>query len=410
MLGKPPRRLINYIDLIYLSNCFLFNFPCHNPFRYGWKTQFIQSVTNDTNSNSHSTEIENLTQNTQYAYYVKTQVVPKDHEEEVFGISQGQSSIKYFTTKPNIPTFPDVETMSKTNVSLTLTWSPIIENDLIDYYKVDVFIQPDEHAFLDLRDYCLHPRVEMHVSIGVEVNVSPSTIYQSCNAEFENWKINHPDAVDPEYEWRKHRKAVCSEQSSRVAHDERQLQVMRYVKNHEIHICGNDRRCYERNNFDSFRFSRQIHNFVKLSDSSSSIDEGNEMLNLGANHLHTVRFSSTTLNGTFFNLLPYTMYIFQFFACNKISCSSYFLYFDRTDSSIYADDMTLTILIDPSNSNKVHLDFSEPPSPNGLTVAFMIEKHDLSNFELTTYCVSRKDHYENGRRYSIFGFWMQTIE
>lgn len=370
--------------------------------RYGWQTHFIQNLAIDPNSNSHSTEIYNLTQNTQYGYYVKTQVVPKYHEEEVFGVSQGQSNIEYFTTEADAPTYPEVLTLSKTNVSLTLAWSPMNDNELIEYYKVDVFIQPDEHGFIDSRNYCFEPKIDTHVSVGVELNENPTAVYKSCNAEYENWRISHPDAIDPEYEWRKHRKAVCAEQSSRLTHTERQQQIMKYVTNHKLHSCIDGRNCYEHNDFEADRFSRQIHSFVKLSDNTDPNMDNSDIVNLGSNYLFSERFDANILNTTFIGFLPYTMYIFQFFSCNKISCSSYFLYYDRTDSSINADEISLTVRADEFNSNKVHLYFSEPPVPNGLTVAFQIEKHDLSTFKITTYCVSRKQHYANDKTYEIF--------
>lgn len=265
---------------------------------------------------------------------------------------------------------------------------------------MDVFIQPDEHEFLDSRDYCQDPRVDAHAtSINVEISESPAAVYQSCNNEFENWKINHPDAIDPEYEWRKYRKAMCA---SRLTHDEHQMQIFRYVKNHKLRSCGEtDRRCHERNDFDSYRFSRQIHNFVTTNEASDFNIEETDAIKFGSNYMFSSVYPSTVLNTTFDSLDPYTMYIFQFFACNLVSCSSYFLYYDRTDSSLHADDIQLTISTDPLNSNRVFLDFADPPKPNGLTVAFHIEIHDFNTFKTTTKCITRKQHYDNGKRYAL---------
>lgn len=312
---------------------------------------------------------------------MKTQVVPKEHEEETLSISQGQSNIEYFKTKADQPNYPFVETMSKTNTSLTLMWSPTFDNELIEYYQMDMFIQPDEREFLDSRNYCDNPRVDVHVSVGVEVNEDPSSVYQSCSAEFENWKIENPDAVDPEYEWRKYRKSMCAQ---RVSHGYNS-QIMNYVQNHKTRDCS-DKKCVEKNDFESFRFSRQIQR---------------EKLNLGPNHMYSKSFSNVTLNTTFPNLLPYTLYIFQFFACNYVNCSSFYFHYDRTDSSIYADEISLKASIDPNNSNRVHLYFDEPKTPNGLTVAFQIEKNTLNDFKASTICITRKEHYDNGKKFVI---------
>lgn len=188
---------------------------------------------------------------------------------------------------------------------------------------------------------------------------------------------------------------MCAEQNSRITHDERQLQILKYVKNHRLSTHK------QNSDFDSYRFSRQIHNLVKKNGGSESNDVNDATPNLGRYHMYSLVFAANTSNSTINDLRPYTMYIFQFFACNAISCSSYYLYYDRTDSSPHADDIQLTVSIDPLNSNRVHLDFSEPPQPNGLTVAFHIEKHDLNNFKIISHCITRKQHYDNGQRYAM---------
>lgn len=316
-------------------------------------------------------------------------MVPKDHEDEVLGISQGLSNIVYFQTKADAPTFPIVETLSKTNTSITLSWSPTNDNELIEWYKVDVFIQPDEHEVLDKRDYCLNPRIDTHISVGVEV--SPSVVLQSCSAEFENWKIANPESNDPEYEWRLHRKIECAERASRLAKEENQSQILKYVNNHNILNCGDDKKCHERT-----RFTRQIHSFFSSDGSERNRDDTN--YDLGKHHINTYVYKANQLSATFNNLLPYTMYVFQFFSCNDV-CSTYYFYYDRTDSSLYADEVpSLTVSIDPYNSNQVHLDFIEPKTPNGLTVAFQIEKHDLSSYKVKTFCMTWTQYIENGKR------------
>ncbi|XP_055296266.1 insulin-like receptor [Sitodiplosis mosellana] len=357
--------------------------------QYGWQTHFIQNFTDDAERTTHSTIIDNLTQNTQYAYYVKTQVVPKEHEDDVIGVSQGLSNIKYFRTFADVPTYPYVETLSKTNTSITLAWSPTNDNELIEWYKVDVFIQPDDHELLDQRDYCTNPRIDTHVSVGVEVS-SPN-LYQNCSTEFENWKIANPESVDPEYEWRMHRKAECSERNSRHTKEENQSQILKYVKNHKILNCADEKKCNEKS-----RFSRQIHGIFANDDFETNRDNTDH--DLGKYHIGTHIYPAQHRNTTYTDLLPYTMYIYQFFSCNEMNCSTYFLYYDRTDSSISADDVpSFSINVDSQNQNQVHLEFSEPKTPNGLTVAFHIEKHDLSNSKVTTFCMPWKQYVANGK-------------
>lgn len=111
------------------------------------------------------------------------------------GPGQGQSNIRYFKTKPAAPNYPVVHTVSKTNTTLHLAWYPILDNDLIEQYRVDVFIARDNHQDLDMRNYCTDPRIDKHVSHAVQLPTSQSATYQSCNAEYETWQIHHPDSV-----------------------------------------------------------------------------------------------------------------------------------------------------------------------------------------------------------------------
>lgn len=330
----------------------------------------------------------NLTQNTQYAYYVKTQVVPTVNEEMLNFTGQGQSNIEYFITEADVPSPPQVRTLSKTHNSLTLAWHPLISNERIDFYRVDYFIQPEEHEFLDSRDYCLNPRVE--INVGIETNGYPSTMQQSCNAEYENWRLNHPNAEDPEYEWRMYRKAMCAgRRHKRSIYDDDPLQTMQYYGE----TCGAGKRCFDQSDFSSLRFARQIHQYVSP---KGSIDQETD---LGPNFIGRKQFNNNELQTTITGLLPYTMYIFQFFSCQiPNNCSAYSLSFDRTDALPNADNIELSVQVDAYDTNRVHLDFGEPKHPNGLTVAFQIEKHDLSNFKVTTICITRKLHYENGKR------------
>lgn len=386
--------------------------------RYGWQTIFIQNFPIDPNTTHYSANITNLTQYTQYAYYVKTQVVHKEHEENVFNISQGQSNVIYFTTQPNIPTCPIVETMKKTNHSITLYWHPAVsEKEFITKYRVDIFIQPDEHDFLDSRDYCKQPKINVKVNVGVEVNEHQALSSAQCMIEYKNWRNRNPDVVDVEDEWQIYRKTLCIEQE---LHSLKGEEVMRYLENSQP-FCSNDEECNRDIDIDLyddgelFRFRRQIHDFLSKNDDeiesqSDEIESQSDEFKsrsdenfdeLGEYFRGFELYKADASNATILDLLPYTMYIFQFFSCNEIGCSSYFFHFDRTESSIYADTIdNFTVTTDPNNFKRIHLDFDEPSTPNGLTVAFEIEKYRTSDYtrNVTLICITRKQHYDNGRR------------
>lgn len=368
----------------------------------------MQNFSTNFNKTLETTIISNLTQNTQYAYYVKTQVVPKENEEMLNATSQGQSNIEYFETEAGIPTQPFVQTHSKTHNSLTLAWQPFYDTDLIEYYRLNYFIQPDEHAVLDARDYCQNPRIEVNTASETNEQHPSSKAKLSCNAEYDNWRLQNLDVEDPLSAWQELRKVECAARRTGITKGESSMQILKYIENYPLNLCDllGGGKCAIQNDFESIGFSRQIHDFVMTSGSESSINGSSsnvtsvdEETNYGANYIGQMEFPNTVQKNTFDGLKPYTMYVFQFFSCFRPqNCSRYFLYYDRTDSSPKADDIDLNVTTDPYDTNRVYLNFDEPKQPNGLTVAFQIEKHDLSSFKLTTVCITRKQHFDNGKR------------
>lgn len=329
-------------------------------------------------------------------------MVPIDNEEMLNLTSQGQSNIEYFETEADVPTQSFVQTHSKSHDSLTLVWRPIFDNELIEYYRLDYFIQPDEHDVLDARDYCQNPRVETNTAI--EANEQRPSSEQSCKAEYEHWRLRNPHVVDPENAWQKYRKAECAARPTRIAKGEASTQLLKYIETYPLDLCDltGAGKCAIQSDFESIRFSRQIHNFIMTSGDGSNSSTANRIdaePNFGVNYMGRMEFPNTVQKTTINGLKPYTMYIFQFFSCLRAqNCSGYFLYYDRTEALPTADNIELEVMTDPSDSNRVHLNFDEPKQPNGLTVAFQIEKHDLSNFKVKTLCITRKQHYDNGKR------------
>lgn len=323
---------------------------------------------------------------------MKIQVVPKENEGNALNVSQGRSEIKYFKTKYDVPTYPKVETYSKTSNTITLNWFPIAtEPEKVDYYKVNYFRQPDEHSVLDVRNYCDEPRADVHVSHGVET--APATKTLGCAAEFEQWRESHYDSDDLEHEWRLHRKSICSSANS-MKNINHQTEMMKFIGNTKS--CADDSHaCWSDENIDSIRFKRQIHYFVNANNKSSEIITPPSDNNV----VEKLLFSNAQFNATIGNLLPFTTYIFLFFSCNDINCSSYDFHFERTDSAREADVISkVTVSNDPYDLHRIYVDFDEPETPNGLTVAFNIEKFDWTSFNTTIDCITRKQHYDNGKR------------
>jgi hypothetical protein len=100
-------------------------------------------------------KIFNLTQYTQYAFYVRTSIL----QDDLMNGKNGQSEVRYFKTLADKPSQPiDAYTIGRTSDSISIGW--IIkpeEKDLVDHYTVDVFVQQDLTSFFDQRNYCLYP-------------------------------------------------------------------------------------------------------------------------------------------------------------------------------------------------------------------------------------------------------------
>lgn len=380
--------------------------PVHS---YGWQTFFVQNFTVDESNTGYRTNLTNLEQYTQYAYYVKTQVVYKDHENDTLNVVQGQSNIRYFRTEPDIPTAPIVDTVSKTNTSISIEWYPAVaDKEFIEYYKVDVFVQPDEHSVLDSRDYCLHPREDRQSSMGVEVTSQSTSNEKNCTFKPlpANWESSSDWAIDQRIEcYREHE-----------SDSDRRSELSKLLNSKKQYVCEwNDENCpFEFVEYKSdIRFTRTIHDFVKnhvidernkyeiVFDPTSNEDELIPEIRENPNFLFTRRFEESAFNAAIDHLKPFTLYTMHFFSCNRIDCSSYYMHNVRTEPSMNADDMDFEVSIDPVVSHTVHLDFSEPKSPNGLTVAFIITIHDMANMHYTKKCITRKKHYENNKRYTM---------
>lgn len=323
----------------------------------------------DAKATKYTVELTKLKPFTQYAYYVKTQVVSKIHEERVMNIVQGQSEIKYFKTKPNVPSTPEVETVAKTNNSITIRWSSAAEREHIEYYKLILFIQRDDRAFLDTRNYCHNPRKDVHVSIGTEVK-HPNDTHTNCTID-------------------------CSRRNDHERSDDIRLEILKFIENRFSNGCPwGDKECIsDAGSNNVYRLERATNQDL-LNNDDAVVGQ--------SQRVQLVIVNATETNTTVGELLPYTLYTMHFFACNNISCSEYFMHSERTESSIYADRVNFDLSLDSTVANTVHLDFTEPETPNGLTVAFHIDKHDLANFSQSTTCITRKQHYSSGKRWNGF--------
>ncbi|XP_061400497.1 insulin receptor [Musca vetustissima] len=109
--------------------------------------KFTQDL--DKNNTHYFYKIQNLAANTKYACLVKT-----------FGQDDAapaaRSEIKFITTQVNVPPPPLIRITKKTSNSLTLQLSyENHEDQLVDFYMLEVYEIPENQHLLDQRDYCI---------------------------------------------------------------------------------------------------------------------------------------------------------------------------------------------------------------------------------------------------------------
>lgn len=332
------------------------------------------------------------------------QVVNEHAKDYTLNVTQGISEIGYFTTMADRPTASRVQTIAKTSTSLTFKWTPIVtERELIEYYYVDVFVQPD-HDLLNHRNYCKYPREEpINAGISEPKKIAPCNVPPRPDYAYgyddmivnENGERVRPNISKSElYEWKQQRKLDCLLWRERHTFDH---MLTSFLDGHAEDECdANDATCDLE--FNSMRFKRELDMVVSPPDNRA--DNFVDSVIDTVYHIDTRSFSVYQTNGTVDGLHPYTLYTMHFFSCNsKAKCSSYYFHSQRTDIDPAADNVMFEVIDDDEAANIKHLQFELPENPNGLTVAFVIEHHDLVNNNLTETCITPNEHKSRSHRY-----------
>lgn len=320
--------------------------------------------------------MDDLRGNTQYAYYVKTQVSLKN-EDKVLNITQGQSDIKYFRTLPHRPIVPFVTTLTKSNDSITLTWyQPSWEDrSYIEHYTINVYGMVDSPELLDRRDYCIDPK---------EPEVLPIEQYHIDVSECCPKKVDNQQSLEA-FIGLDGRNETCGE-------DEPQC-TLRYGYNKEF-----NRRAFSHSlpglaaapsireiDYIDFPLPRYLNFAGKTESSSIKPIQAEHLLNLGQRNI-----SNETSHYRIENLQAYTMYVVHFYACNTM-CSSYFVHAERTDPNDDGDNVVVFVIQDAVQYNTIHIKVPQPSRPNGITLAYEIERL-LPNGNRIVDCITRKRH------------------
>ncbi|XP_058818832.1 insulin-like growth factor 1 receptor [Topomyia yanbarensis] len=344
---------------------------------YSWQSKLVRLRETKFEANMLSYNLTGLKPLTRYAYYIKTYVADNSHNITERRI--GKSDVHYFMTKIAKPTPPlKVYTIRKTDHSITFAWKILkAEINLVLRLHVDVFIQPDDHHILDQRDYCIYPRtVEDRFQYG-----------ETCSAEIccseDEVLSDVPDISDTESDIFERRKRSLTE--TPIGADT------------EDHISDN--------------FQAKMFFLTDTTSSNPTISKRRRKRETEdlRNRVYFHNFHADNKEFTVSNLLPYTYYTFQLFACSAKEfayCSPYSIYSDRTEPSVTAGQLSVVVSkqLNSASSrdpNSITISFREPETVNGATVAFNVEIKSF-NIPIPFFrhdCVTRLQHERAGYRY-----------
>ncbi|GAB0096780.1 insulin receptor [Sergentomyia squamirostris] len=335
--------------------------------RHSWRPDMIskENLVYDKSRQMYAYNITDLVPGTQYAFYVRTYLSSE-------GIN-AQSIIKYIQMPIDRLSAPAVKTIQKTSDSITLGWHvQPAQKSLVAHFNVEMYERPYNQALLDTRDYCAYPRRD-------EMEGDKNEAKNCCSAD----------------------------------HDDETYQILKLHTNFEPYIdCDEDPFQPGCHLFEYDRFVRQVellahqchlfhgHNSLICQNTNTAGFTrwaGKRDSTVGDTSTIRIRVDSFKNNITVNNLMPYTLYTFQVFACSvDFVCSSYYSHNERTTVDVVADIVRNVSIFDAWEGQSIALQFMEPFEPNGLTVAFKVEIRRMEgNQETETVCITRKEHALN---------------
>ncbi|XP_053673826.1 insulin-like peptide receptor [Anopheles nili] len=384
--------------------------------KFGWKSRFVSLENIVTQGSWYAYNLTRLKPFTRYGCYVKAYYNETfNHASDIVGLSE----MYYFKTAMDRPTPPlRVRTARKNDTAITMAWQILAsEQEMVTQYHVDVFIQPDDPAELDRRNYCVHPHEtpQAHSSDASDEFDGTCTRESCCELEMleeeeemdeddgQNEEVTAPDEFLNEY--------TTMEDGGRIGGRKKRLVSERLTTPPS-----------------SGEFERTMLQLLKSFDEGAGSGPANRFRRYTAeddeeevefvNRIFYSGFKTDNFEYTVTGLKPYTRYIFQLFACgvsDVLYCSSYSLYTDRTDPSTFGDRLNVTTIdgndttdeaanvVEATAVDRIMLQFPEPIEVNALTVAYRVEIESLNGTSAKWYreCFTRLEHERRNFRYTV---------
>ncbi|KAG8263638.1 hypothetical protein J6590_029115 [Homalodisca vitripennis] len=351
---------------------------------------------------------------TQYAFYVKTYSVHS---------TMGESPIYYVRTRPSKPSEMTL-TLAYSNESSTivLQWEPPRHpNGLLSDYIVTGFLQKDDRALLDQRDYCKHPLEEEppeDLPLDILTNIENET--ESCcyknqityrpKGEFGTLCDNSRQGLLPIDLSQEDSSITCNKyfyesiyESSLIMDNPKTLK--------------NDTSTAAKNKFQKRDKSTksQVHaEEDKLKTAGKQFPNAHWKEDLSFSEMARNDSNGYVIN----NLHHFSKYTVMVRVCRerfmdeKIDyenrCSKHEIVTVRTlkkDDADIIDSNGISHEVTNEDGNIVMISWEEPEDPNGIIVSFQIEhrRSDLQNAKAITECLTHENYIKNGKKYYLRG-------
>ncbi|XP_053667032.1 insulin-like peptide receptor [Anopheles marshallii] len=381
--------------------------------KFGWKMRYVSLENVSIEGSFYAYNLTRLKPYTRYGFYVKA------YYNESFNSATdlvGMSNMQYFKTAKDRPTSPlHVRTARKSDHSITLSWQILeSEKEMVIMYHVDVFIQPDEPAKFDQRNYCIHPHEPRPVHHDQTV--------EGCNEE---------TCCCQEYEFEKELEEDDEDDDDELTAPDDFFNEQPSIEDGGGRI-GGRRKKRSTNGHTPDKFELSMLKLLKETNAAEDHNarrarrEASDKI-VFVNRVVALDFTTDNFEFTVPGLNAYTRYVFQLFACSTndtVYCSAYSLYSDRTNASPYADRLnvsietemfpvasdvagavngTTTSLIQTTYDDRIVLHFPEPTKVNGLTVAYRVEMEAINGTYLKRRgeCFTRLQHELNHHRFTL---------
>lgn len=333
-----------------------------------WTSEFVEphDTSYDSNQKQFRFVLSDLRPNNRYAYYVEAKVSLND--KSPVNITQGLSPISFFVTLPERPLPPFVSTKNKTKTSVALKWfHPAWDIDrLVERYEVDIYRLHDDGEEVQQRDYCLHPKVRGITDTHKYIAHSESAYFCCESRGFQHTRfVAAYFGLDGDPD-------MCGDEDPECQNE------------FKFHMLSSTTH-YLKSQLRAIREEELPFLSLPLPDNPEYGDSHLRRPDISERHPEFERthiIEGPDANEYEFNdLVAFERYAFRVYACNNhTGCSPYYLHFERTLRDFEADTVVITAK-KMDDTGGIVVNISPPQVPNGMTVAYVVERSMGSNYE-----------------------------